>query len=284
MDAELNGVAGALAAYRDGDPVAAARLADRSGTRLGAELAHYLGRAGAGSVYGQPAAFTAFIRGGGNVWLYERLSEELATTYDELRPAAVLDLGCGDGLAVAVALSRARFRPARIDLVEPSATLLAAVEVPGAQRFAATAQEFLAANGSTWNLAQSTFALQSIPPADRADVLRTLCPRTDRLLLAEFDVPAEPADQAGHLHSLAERYERGLAEYAEQASLVAQGFLLPVLLGVVTGESRTNWEHPATDWAGQLTAAGFTEVTITPLADYWWSPAVLLTARGSQPG
>ncbi|GAA3534734.1 class I SAM-dependent methyltransferase [Amycolatopsis ultiminotia] len=278
------GVVGALAAYRAGDPAGAAGLAEQSGTRLGAELATYLASAGSAPVYDQPAAFTAFIRGGGNVPLYRRLSDELAERYDTLRPAALLDLGCGDGLAVAPALARARFHPERIDLVEPSAALLSTVEVPGAQRFPLTAQDFLATVGSTWNLVESTFALQSIPPADRAEVLRALCPRTGRLLLAEFDVPAHDEGSPAHLRSLAARYERGIAEYGEQASLVAQGFLLPVLLGVAAGAARTNWEHPATDWVAQLEAAGFTDVTVTPLVDYWWSPAVLITARGSHPG
>ena len=38
-----------------------------------------------------------------------------------------------------------------------------------------------------------------------------------------------------------------------------------------------NWS-PAAVWAEQLRTAGFTEVDVTPLADYWWSPAVLITA------
>lgn len=273
MGAVLTGVAGALAAYRAGDAERARKLAAEDGTRLGAELAAYWTDGGGGPVYDQPAAFTAFIRGGGNVELYRRLSEELAARYDLWRPDAVLDLGCGDGLAIEPALAAADFRPVRIDLVEPSAALLNAVEIPGARRFSQTAQDFLDGDGSTWNLVQSTFALQSIEPDARAGVLRALRPRTDRLVLAEFDVPPDP-----DLASLARRYERGIAEYGDQASLVAQGFLLPVLLGVAAGEARTNWEHPAVEWTRQLEAAGFGSVTVQPLADYWWSPAVLITA------
>ena len=277
MGTAVSGVAGALAAYRDGEAERAGALAAEAGTPLGAELATYLAAGPSGPVYDQPAAFTAFIRGGGNVELYRRLSEELAARYDSWRPDALLDLGCGDGLAIEPALARASFRPERIDLVEPSEALLADVEIPGARRFSLTAQDFLAADGSTWNLAQSTFALQSIEPSVRASVLNSLRARTERLVLAEFDVP-DTAD----LESLAQRYERGVAEYGEQASLVAQGFLLPVLLGVAAGTARTNWEHPAAEWTRQLEAAGFADVTVEPLADYWWSPAVLITA--SQPG
>ncbi|MDT8910467.1 methyltransferase domain-containing protein [Amycolatopsis sp. PS_44_ISF1] len=277
-------LADALAAYRAGDRARAANLAGRTDSPLGAELSAYLTTDGAGPVYDQPRAFTAFIRGGGNVELYRRLSAELAARYDRLRPESLLDLGCGDGLAVVPALAQSSFRPSRIDLVEPSSGLLSAVDVPGANRFEATAQEFLASSGSTWNLAQSTFALQSIPSAERAELLRNLCPCTATLVLAEFDVPEQPEGSAEHLHSLAARYERGVAEYGEDASLVAQGFLLPVLLGLVADEQRTNWEQPAADWSAQLAGAGFAEIDVEPLADYWWSPAVLVTARGSHAG
>jgi hypothetical protein len=51
-------------------------------------------------VYDQPAAFTAFVRGGGNVVLYERLSARLADGYDKTQLATLLDIGCGDGLAL----------------------------------------------------------------------------------------------------------------------------------------------------------------------------------------
>ena len=244
---------------------------------LGRELRTYLG--GSSSVYDQPGAFTAFIRGGGNVELYRRLSSELAARYDSLKPSSLLDLGCGDGLAVVPALAQASWTPARIDLVEPSAALLDDVRprVPGARFWQSTAEDFLERDES-WDFTQSTFALQSIEPEVRAGVLRALASRSERLVLAEFDVPEFTEGSPEHLRSLVSRYERGIAEYGADASLVAQGFLLPVLLGIVSGEQRTNWEHPASEWAAQLRSAGFTDVTIEPLADYWWSPAVLLTA------
>ncbi|MEV8606680.1 class I SAM-dependent methyltransferase [Amycolatopsis sp. NPDC051373] len=178
-------------------------------------------------MYDQPAAFTAFIRGGGNVSLYERLSAALAARYAALRPESLLDLGCGDGLAVVPALAQSSFRPGRIDLVEPSAALLADVDVPGANRFGATARSFLGANGSTWNLAQSTFAMQSMTPPVRAAVLRELRPRTETLVLAEFDIPVLDEGSPEFLESLVTRYECGVAEYGAQASLVAQGFSYP---------------------------------------------------------
>jgi ubiquinone/menaquinone biosynthesis C-methylase UbiE len=273
-------LADALAAYAAGDRDRAAELARRAGSPLADELRIFLAGDSAAPVYDQPSAFTAFIRGGGNVELYRRLSDELAARYDAAKPESLLDLGCGDGLAVVPALERAAHTPARIDLVEPSGALLDAVRerVPEAQCWQATAQEFLARDDLGWDFAQSTFALQSIEPEQRAEVLRTLQPRTGTLVLAEFDVPEYAEGSPEHLRSLAARYERGIAEYGADASLVAQGFLLPVLLGIVSGQQRTNWEHPAAVWAEQLKTAGFTEVGVEPLAGYWWSPAVLITA------
>src|SRR2546421_738756 len=201
-------LADALAAYRSGDRDQAAELARRAGSPLAGELRIHLAGDSSVPVYDQPEAFTAFIRGGGNVELYRRLSEELAARYDAAKPESLLDLGCGDGLAG----------------------------------------------------------------------VRALQPRTGTLVLAEFDVPEFAEGSPEHLRSLVARYERGVAEYGADASLVAQGFLLPVLLGIVSGQERTNWEHPAAVWAGQLKTAGFTDVDVEPLADYWWSPAVLITA------
>ncbi|MFG1640559.1 class I SAM-dependent methyltransferase [Amycolatopsis sp. NPDC049252] len=276
-------LADALAAHRAGDRDQAAELAaqaGRAGSLLADELRTYLASDGSAPVYDQPSAFTAFIRGGGNVGLYRALSTELAARYDAAKPESLLDLGCGDGLAVVPALEQATHVPSRIDLVEPSAALLEGVHerVPSAQCWQSTAQEFLARDDLGWDFVQSTFALQSIEPEQRAEVLRTLQQRTGTLVLAEFDVPEFTEGSPEHLRSLVERYERGVAEYGEDASLVAQGFLLPVLLGLVAGQERTNWEHPADVWAEQLKTAGFTDVGVEPLADYWWSPAVLITA------
>ncbi|MEV7042139.1 class I SAM-dependent methyltransferase [Amycolatopsis sp. NPDC051061] len=273
-------LADALAAYRSGDRDQAAELARRSGSPLAGELRIHLAGEGSAAVYDQPEAFTTFIRGGGNVELYRALSAALAARYDDAKPESLLDLGCGDGLAVVPALEQATHVPSRIDLVEPSAALLDGVRerVPSAQCWRATAQEFLARDDLGWDFTQSTFALQSIEPEQRADVLRALQLRTGTLVLAEFDIPEYVEGSPEHLRSLVERYERGVAEYGEDASLVAQGFLLPVLLGIVDGHERTNWEHPAAGWAEQLETAGFTEVGVEPLADYWWSPAVLITA------
>ncbi|MBN6035612.1 class I SAM-dependent methyltransferase [Amycolatopsis sp. 195334CR] len=274
-----------LTALRDEDRPKAAVLAGqaaKSGALLGAELARYLDTDPDSHVYDQPAAFTSFIRGGGNVNLYEQLSRRLAALYDDRRPDALLDLGVGDGLALVPALAKAEHRPSRIDLVEPSGALLetARERVDDAHARQATAQEFLAETDLSWDLVQATFALQSLEPDDRSAVFGALRERTGELVLAEFDVPDVTESSPEHLASLVVRYERGIAEYGHDGSLVAQGFLMPMLLGlIVPGGVRNNWEQPAEDWGKQLTAAGFGEIEISPLADYWWSPAVLIRAR-----
>jgi hypothetical protein len=173
-------------------------------------------------VYDQPAAFTAFVRGGGNVVLYERLSARLADGYDKTQPETLLDIGCGDGLALVPALESVGHLPARLDLVEPSVALLDAAtkrladlhtEVHTWQQ---AAQEFFAQleDGRRWDRAQATFSLQSVPSDERVGVLRALREHTDVLTIAEFDVPEHVEGSPEHVRSLVTRYERGIAESA----------------------------------------------------------------------
>lgn len=273
----------ALRALTNGD-LAAARdeLADGSARPLlNAALRTYLASDGDGRVYDQPAAFTAFIRGGGNVGLYEAVSRALAARYAEVE--SLLDIGCGDGKALVPAL---RGHHPAVTLVEPSRALLDAA-VAALDGFAVTAHNTDAATFAEsvedrFDLAESTFALHALPHEDRTAVLTALCGHVSRLVIAEFDVPDHPAGSAEHLTFLADTYEQGLAEYDEDRDLVAQGFLMPVLTGQLAPDARrSTWEQPATAWAAQLTTCGYTEVMIEPLYDYWSSPAFLLTARGT---
>ncbi|WP_216215404.1 class I SAM-dependent methyltransferase [Amycolatopsis aidingensis] len=282
----------ALRALRERDRKTAHEHAIRAGEQgwvLGTELARHLEDGARPEVYDQPAAFRAFVRGGGNVPLYQNLSRTLARHYELSCPGgSLLDIGCGDGLALAPAVELASPPPARLDLVEPSAELLRAA----GERLAGFAGELgthpvdaqaftgYLGPGDHWDLAQATFSLQSVPPADRPEVLRGLREHTGGLLIAEFDVPDLAEGGPEHLHSLATRYERGIAEYAGQAGLVAKGFMLPMLLGLLEpGRPRTNWEQPVQAWRELLADAGYRETTVTPIHDYWWSPAVLLHAR-----
>src|SRR6185312_16298464 len=104
----------ALARLAAGDREGALAAAGAGSTPLAEALSGYLRDEGAGSVYDRPAAFEAFIRGGGNIELYARTAEALAASYDTVRPAALLDIGCGDGSAVVAALARAGYRPGRV--------------------------------------------------------------------------------------------------------------------------------------------------------------------------
>jgi hypothetical protein len=100
--------------------------------------------------------------------------------------------------------------------------------------------------------------------------------------VVEFDVPEAAAGSPEHLEFLVRTYEQGLAEYGEQRELVAQGFLMPVLTGQLRpGAVRATFEQPADAWAEQVRKAGYTDVVVTVLYDYWSSPAFLLTARGT---
>lgn len=286
-----------LAAAAHGHHDEASELADRAsdaGSLLGVALSTYLRTSHRQDVYDQPAAFEAFIAGGGNVDLYERTSATLATAYPGI--GSLLDIGCGNGLALVPALQRAAAAPGGtvpsiIDLVEPGADLLqhALAGIASASLPITTVAwpvgltDFLrsAPPGRRWQLAQATFALQSIEPRERLAALTALSSRVDRLVIVDFDVADEKPGGRAHIRGLAARYERGLAEYDHDRVLVAQGYLMPVLLGQLDPDTApTNWEHTAHFWREQVQEAGFRDVQVLPLADYWSAPAFVLGASG----
>jgi SAM-dependent methyltransferase len=276
----------ALAALTEGQPDRARALASADDSRLGRALSTYLGTNADGTVYDHPAAFQAFINGGGNVGFYAAVSAALAGVYDQERPSSLLDVGCGDGRALLPALA-AGDRPDRLTLVEPSRALLdAAVRRLHIDHDAiqldvhnAGVEQFIAGAGR-FDVAQSTFALHALTPDVRDEVLAALARRVRLLVVVEFDVPELPARE--RLEFLASTYERGLGEYRADRDLVAQGFLMPVLTGqLMPGAARSTWEQPAVAWAAQMARAGFADVTTAPLFDYWSSPAFLLTASGT---
>lgn len=284
-----------LAALHRGERPAAARLAAAAAADVPTSLVarhlaiHLAAPPSPHGVYVDPAAFRRFITTGGNVGLYEATSAALAARWPD-GPFRLLDVGTGDGQALLPALEHARRADVVVDAVEPSVALAEELShrAPQLRVHATGVEDFLATvpAGQRWHVGQATFALHSLAPADRTGVLAALARRCDRFVLVEFDVPRfsgqqDPARVAYCLRA----YDTGLAEYEDQGdALVAQGFLLPVLLGGLDPDvAQTTWEQPAAAWVDELRAAGWASVDATPLCPYWWAPAVVVTAQGSPP-
>lgn len=277
----------ALAALAAGDWESATTIAQRvaaeqSDQRLPEALAQYLSNLPAPGVYDEPGAFEAFIDNGGNVALYRQTIQHLSAIHAETQPRAVLDIGCGDGRVTAAVLSAAT---TRVDLIEPSAELLAraaaALDRPGLEVVAHRddAATFFAdsRDDTTWDIAQSTFALHTTNPAERPALLRTLARRTTRLLIVEFDVPAFADRSREHVTYLAQRYEQGIREYERHPEVISK-FLMPVLVGQLdTTRARYTFEQPIAHWTQVLRDAGFTTST-QPIEHYWWTDAMLISA------
>jgi len=293
----------ALEAWANEDFELAAREANRAFEQepdhlVYGEAAAYLDRVllkGRANVYVSPRGFRAFIRGGGNIHLYEETSAALKGIYESMGPLALLDIGVGDGLALLPALTE---NIRQIDLVEPSAELLAQTEAALQRRgaphrtFNLTLQQFEGQHAGLgpWDIAQATFSFQSVPPTERLAALGWLRERTTRMLIVEFDAPSyvgasQPEDflSPQRIDYVVTHYQRGLAEYdnrADDDSSVAQGFLMPVFFGYFDrSANRTNWEIPAQGWADLLREAGFAQIDIRPIFDYWWAPARLIDAQ-----
>lgn len=298
-DSSALAVLPALRALREGDiPLAIQHLNQALQAEpqavLARELLQHLGQLASGPVYASPEGFQAFIRGGGNCALYVATGGALADAWQEALTPEVLDIGCGDGLALQAALQSAQWTPNRFTLLEPQQAMLSqaqslvAASGLGVTAICASLQEFCTSQqGRVWPMAQATFALQSVTPPVRQQALAQLARTVQQLAVVEFDVPrfADRSDE--HLTYLAQRYPRGLSEYEAEGSLVAQGFLMPVLVGQVLppalpgASPRATWEQPAADWERELRQAGFREVRSRLLHPYWWADAWLIQARGA---
>jgi SAM-dependent methyltransferase len=251
------------------------------GALLPAALATFLGSGPRADTYAEPDGFERFIDGGGNRALYRETIAALRGVVAATRPTSLLDLGCGDG-RVTVGVVAAAMKS--VTLVEPSAALLR-IAMRALRGYPVwpnqtTAEAFLASRpaGDQWDLVQATFAMHALPPQGRTGVLRELAHRAGHLALVEFDLPEFADRSEAHARYAANAYERGLAEYPGEEA-VAQRFLMPVLVGQFDpGQPRLTFEQPAARWVEDLHVAGFSHVTVKPVADYWWAPAVLIEA------
>lgn len=283
----------ALAAFHAEEFDAAARFARRAAQLdaahwVFAQAAAYLDRVvqhGKAGVYVDGEAFAAFIRGGGNVHLYAAVSAALREVYAAYPTLALLDIGVGDGLALLPALTES---VSHVTLLEPSAAMLArtaeSLRARGVEftEINTTVQQFLQQGAEArWPVIQATWSLQSVPPEERPAIFAWLRAHGERVLIAEFDVPAFAAQLApARVQYIVERYARGLAEYEGDGGVVAQGFLMPVLFGYFDASAaRTNWEGPLDEWVTQLRAAGFTQIETRLLYRYFWADAYLIDAR-----
>src|SRR5262245_897632 len=282
-------IAEALLAVADGRAGEAAEQARASGTALGALLADHLTASPGGGVYEQPRAFEAFISGGGNQGLYAATSAALRSLHARNRPRSLVDVGCGDGrVTAAVVPDSCR----RVDLVEPSAALLAGAAARFAGRdvavtaYGTTLAGYLAAAPAPppTDAAQATYALHTVDPGPRPELLAALAERVGVLAIAEFDVPAFADRSPAHAAYAAERYPRGLAEYPA-GSEVGPGFLVPVLVAQFDpARPRLTWEQPTAAWVAELDASGYRVERVVPLHDYWWAPARMIVARPARMG
>ena len=256
------------------------------GDQLYSAAAAYLRRvveAGPQGVYASGDGFAAFIRGGGNVPLYQSVSTALSRVYQTTGALRLLDVGVGDGMALLPALTD---DVVELTVVEPSAAMLAKTEALLRARqlhftaFTESLQAFVQRPAERWDVVQATFSLQSISPGERGALLEWLRAHAARLLIAEFDVPEIGRTDPGHVLGVLARYRQGLAEYGADQALVAQEFLMPVLFGYFDPTTaRVNYEQPIAAWAEQLKAAGWSTVTTQLVYRYWWAPAYLIDAR-----
>lgn len=285
----LDHLYGALVAFAEDAFDTAAELAHTAArldpaSRAYAQAATYLDRVvaqGKAGVYVDGEAFAAFIRGGGNIGLYDAASAALHAVYQRYDTLTLLDVGVGDGLALLPALTS---NITQLDVLEPSEAMLhrtaaelRRLHVPH-RAHEATIQRFMTFDLGPWDVIQATWSLQSVPPDERPAVFAWMRAHGQRVLIAEFDVPAfEAVYSPDRVRYIVSHYEKGLAEYDGDGGLVAQGFLMPVMFGYFDrSAARTNWEGPIQEWADGLRAAGFADVTARPLYDYFWATAYLV--------
>jgi hypothetical protein len=240
-------------------------------------------KTGTKNVYGDDRGFAAFIRGGGNISLYQKTSVALRSIYQEYETFSLLDIGVGDGMAILPALTD---NIHHLDLLEPSEVMLnklcTILDRRGRhyQATCSTLQDFIHGNFDNWDVIQATFSLQSLSPEEHPVILEWIRKHGKRFLMVEFDTPnfgsmIEPES----VQYIIDHYQNGLSEYDVDRDLVAQGFLMPVMFGYFDQTAnRTNYEQPIQEWVNELQAVGFKNVNVRVIYPYWWASAYLIDA------
>lgn len=115
-----------------------------------------------------------------------------------------------------------------------------------------TIQDFIIAhpNSIKYDIIQSTFALQSLNPNSRREVLKWISKHSNRFLLVEFDVSnvfRQENYSVERIQFIIDKIEKGLQEYKKTSVFneVSQGFLIPVMIGYFdqNDKNRTNYEQ-----------------------------------------
>jgi len=305
--------------YADNDIASALHFAKKAESVIGGDqgvvakfsvewLSQKVGKeSSAVAVYDDSKGFQLFCDAGSNVPLYVHTSaaliEEIRAVKKGSEPLSLLEIGVGAGRAfLPVAEELCCGTSPVIDkavLVEPSSMLDTCESqlkehcsdaLSRIKTFRGTIKAFGEsdlAGDTIWDVAETSFALQSIPREERKkETLPWLCAHTKTLLLVEFDVPgewcADPLAPASIVHVM-QCYRDTLLTYTEddgQRGIVARGFLIPVMYGYISRDSskKTNDEIPIDDWVDDLREVGFTNIRVRDLFKYEWSPAKLVIA------
>eukprot|EP01126_Amoeba_proteus_P005945 TRINITY_DN12054_c0_g2_i13.p1 TRINITY_DN12054_c0_g2~~TRINITY_DN12054_c0_g2_i13.p1 ORF type:complete len:362 (-),score=63.11 TRINITY_DN12054_c0_g2_i13:77-1162(-) len=134
-----------------------------------------------------------------------------------------------------------------------------------------------------WDVVQASFSFQYVPVEIRTECVSWIRNRSKQFILVEFDTPDLVFCAPQTCQYLFQRNLIGLSEYTENRELVAQGFLIPVLISnfvakdsktttTATETSTASWERllfevyfPERDWENEK--GNFVQF----LFDYWWA-------------
>lgn len=278
---------------------AAAETAEK-GSFLEAVVRYLLGGRNR-NVYGSAEgveAFKTFVRGGGNVPLYEACREKVvnlltkAPQTNQRRPIRFLDLGCGSGQLLIPLLER--WKPRRemhITLVDTSPLADGLVERVRAclpegsvvRHLQMSFKDFCREVDDDFDVCLSSFALHYSVGLEREHILDWISFHCQRFLLIEFDVDGErlqrtARDDPARFRWLLDKYQIGADEYADsEKDLVVDHFLAPVFAKNFSPDLQS-MEQSAVEWKEAMLKAGMKRVQVETVYRYWWADCVILDA------